>query len=167
MYAFVPSKTFPVHLSEADFLTIQNLYDLKNKSEVSRSILATTVATTTITARDTDGSTNVDMCALRRIDAVLVLEDRMYVAYRRHLWSVSVNEKSYSRSLLLTDYLRFLPDNFMRLAGAYRRLSGQLVLFVDNTVYIAEYPSFELVPSWPKKLNLMNLPPNHENQHCN
>ncbi|KAL6263092.1 hypothetical protein P5V15_005894 [Pogonomyrmex californicus] len=29
MYAFVPSKTFPVRLSEADFLDIQNLYGLK------------------------------------------------------------------------------------------------------------------------------------------
>ncbi|KAL6253993.1 hypothetical protein P5V15_015846 [Pogonomyrmex californicus] len=56
MYAFVPSKTFPMHLSE-DFLAIQNLYGLKNKSEVSRSIPATTVATTTIATRDTDGST--------------------------------------------------------------------------------------------------------------
>ncbi|KAL6255508.1 hypothetical protein P5V15_013844 [Pogonomyrmex californicus] len=63
-------------------------------------------------------------------------------------------------SLLLTDYLRFLPDNFTRLAGAYRRPSGQLVLFVDDTVYMIEYSSFELIPGWPRKLKDMNLPPN-------
>ncbi|KAL6268338.1 hypothetical protein P5V15_001465 [Pogonomyrmex californicus] len=115
-----------------------------------------TVATTT--TRDIDDS--VDLCALRRVDAVLVLENRMYVAYRRHLWSVDLNEKFYGRSLLLTNYLRFFPNNFTRLAGAYQRSSGQLVLFVDNTVYMAEYPNFELVSDWPKKLKDMNLPPN-------
>ncbi|KAL6255491.1 hypothetical protein P5V15_013825 [Pogonomyrmex californicus] len=156
-YAFVPSKTFPVRLSEADFLAIQNLYGLRNKSEIAGPV-TTTVATTTIATRDTGDS--ADLCALRRVDAVLVLENRMYVAYRRHLWSIDLNGKSYGRSLLLTDYLRFLPDNFTRLAGAYRRPSGQLVLFVDDTVYMIEYPSFELVPGWPRKLKDMNLPPN-------
>ncbi|KAL6254326.1 hypothetical protein P5V15_014375 [Pogonomyrmex californicus] len=157
MYAFVPSKTFPVQLSEADFLAIQNLYGLRNKSEIARPA-TTTVATTTIATRDTGDS--ADLCALRRVDAVLVLENRMYVAYRCHLWSVDLNGKSYGKSLLLTDYLRFLSDNFTRLAGAYRRLSSQLVLFVDDTVYMIEYPSFELVPGWPRKLRDMNLPPN-------
>ncbi|KAL6256665.1 hypothetical protein P5V15_012781 [Pogonomyrmex californicus] len=157
MYAFVLSKTFPVRLSEADFLAIQNLYGLRNKSEIVGPV-TTTVATTTIATRDTGDS--ADLCALRRVDAVFVLENRMYVAYRRHLWSIDLNGKSYGRSLLLTDYLRFLPDNFTRLAGAYRRPSGQLVLFVDDTVYMIEYPSFELVPGWPRKLKDMNLPPN-------
>ncbi|XP_011631082.1 matrix metalloproteinase-2-like [Pogonomyrmex barbatus] len=157
MYAFVPSKIFPVRLSEADFLAIQNLYGLRNKSEIAGPVM-TTVATTTIATRDTGNS--ADLCALRRVDAVLVLENRMYVAYRYYLWSVDLNGKSYGRSLLLTDYLRFLPDNFTRLAGAYRRFSGQLVLFVDDMIYMIEYPSFELVPGWPRKLRDMNLPPN-------
>ncbi|XP_011632677.1 stromelysin-2-like [Pogonomyrmex barbatus] len=135
MYAFVPSKTFPVRLSEADFLAIQNLYGLRNKSEIAGPV-TTTVATTTIATRDTENS--ADLCALQRVDAMLVLENRMYVAYRHYL-SVDLNGKSYGKSLLLTDYLRFLPDNFMRLA---------------------EYSSFELVPSWPRKLRDMNLPPN-------
>ncbi|XP_011647397.1 stromelysin-1-like [Pogonomyrmex barbatus] len=64
MYAFVPSKTFLIRLSEADFLAIQNLYGLKNKSKVSRSVpTTTTIATTTIATRDTN-LTNVDLCAL-------------------------------------------------------------------------------------------------------
>ncbi|KAL6257819.1 hypothetical protein P5V15_011413 [Pogonomyrmex californicus] len=113
---------------------------------------------TSIATRDTGDS--ADLCALQRVDAVLVLENRMYVAYRRHLWSVDLNGQSYGRSLLLMDYLRFLPDNFTRLAGAYRRPSGQLVLYVDDTVYMIEYPSFELVPGWPRKLRDMNLPSN-------
>ncbi|KAL6268167.1 hypothetical protein P5V15_001264 [Pogonomyrmex californicus] len=52
MYVFVPSKTFPVRLSEADFLVIQNLYGLRNKSEVLRPA-KTTIETTTIATRDT------------------------------------------------------------------------------------------------------------------
>ncbi|KAL6254109.1 hypothetical protein P5V15_014729 [Pogonomyrmex californicus] len=67
MYAFVPSKTFPVRLSEADFLAIQNLYGLRNKSEVSRSVPATTtVATTTIATRDTDDSGSVRVATRQR-----------------------------------------------------------------------------------------------------
>ncbi|KAL6253746.1 hypothetical protein P5V15_015761 [Pogonomyrmex californicus] len=48
MYAFVPSKIFPVRLSEADFLAIQNLYGLRNKSEVLRPV--------TIATRDMEDS---------------------------------------------------------------------------------------------------------------
>ncbi|KAL6262073.1 hypothetical protein P5V15_007169 [Pogonomyrmex californicus] len=116
MYVFVPSKTFPVRLNEADFLAIQNLYSLKNKSEVSRSVPATTtVATTMIATRNREGSTNVDL----RVARCGVGVRRQNVAYQRYLWSVSVNGKSYCRSLFLMDYLYFLPDNFTRLAGAY------------------------------------------------
>ncbi|XP_011633565.1 matrilysin-like [Pogonomyrmex barbatus] len=76
MYAFVLSKTFPVRLSEADFLAIQNLYGLRNKSEIAGPV-TTTVTTTTIATRDTGNS--ADLCALRRVDAVLVLENRISV----------------------------------------------------------------------------------------
>ncbi|KAL6252259.1 hypothetical protein P5V15_004341 [Pogonomyrmex californicus] len=69
MYAFLSSKTFPVRLSEVDFLAIQNLYDLKNKNEVSKPSVPTM---TTMTTYDRDDSTDVDLYVLRRVDAVLV-----------------------------------------------------------------------------------------------
>ncbi|KAL6255455.1 hypothetical protein P5V15_013789 [Pogonomyrmex californicus] len=101
MYAFVLSKTFPVRLSEANFLAIQNLYGLRNKNEVSSSVPATTtVATTTIATRNTNDS--VDLCALRRVDAVLMLENRMYVAYRLR--------RKILRQIIITDGLSAFPS---------------------------------------------------------
>ncbi|KAL6258269.1 hypothetical protein P5V15_010207 [Pogonomyrmex californicus] len=79
MYAFVPSKIFPLQLSEAYFLAIQNLYGLRNKTEIARPAM-TTVATTTIATRDTGDS--ADLCALRRVDAVLVLERSRFITTR-------------------------------------------------------------------------------------
>ncbi|KAG5311615.1 MMP2 collagenase, partial [Acromyrmex insinuator] len=38
--------------------------------------------------------------------------------------------------------------------------SGELVLFVNNIVYMIEYPSFKLKEDWPKCLSSLGFPPN-------
>ncbi|XP_029673713.1 matrix metalloproteinase-2-like [Formica exsecta] len=63
--------------------------------------------------------------------------------------------------MTLTDYAAFLPANFTRLSAAYRRPSGDLALFADDSIYLAEYPSLKLKSGWPwRYLHDIGLPRN-------
>ncbi|KAG5311096.1 MMP14 protein, partial [Acromyrmex insinuator] len=45
-------------------------------------------------------------------------------------------------------------------SAAYQRPSGELVLFINNIVYMIQYPSFKLKEGWPKHLSSLGFPPN-------
>ena len=53
--------------------------------------------------------------------------------------------------------MNFLPDNFS-LSAAYQRLSGEIVLFVSNIVYVVDHP--KLIEGWPKHLSSLGFPSN-------
>ena len=55
--------------------------------------------------------------------------------------------------------MNFLPDNFSS-SAAYQRLSGEIVLFVSNIIYMVDYPSFKLIEGWPKHLSSVGFLPN-------
>ncbi|KYN45301.1 hypothetical protein ALC56_00246 [Trachymyrmex septentrionalis] len=57
------------------------------------------------------------------------------------------------------DYMNFLPDNFS-LSAAYQTPSGEIVLFVNNMIYMVDYPSFKLKEDWPKYLSSLGFPMN-------
>src|SRR5580765_5496731 len=168
MYAFVPSSgnQFPVKLSIEDILAVQNLYGPKDEKHVSTTPTTIPVTTTTIIAPTTtktatpDNPSDTDLCALRHLDAALILNRRMYIARQRTVWSVSLNERIYGKPMSLPDYMTFLPANFTRLSAVYQRPSGDLAIFVDNSIYMVKNPSFTLRQDWPKTLADIRLPPN-------
>ncbi|KMQ87742.1 neutrophil collagenase [Lasius niger] len=166
MYAFVPSSgnQFSVKLSIEDILAVQNLYGPKNEKHVSTTtttipITTTTIAPTTTTMITPDNLSDTDLCALRHLDTALILNRRMYIARQHTVWSVSLNERIYGKPML-PDYMRFLPANFTSLSAVYQRPSGDLALFVDNSIYMVENPSFTLRQGWPQTLADIRLPPN-------
>ena len=55
--------------------------------------------------------------------------------------------------------MNFLSDNFF-LSAAYQRPSGEIVLFVNNMIYMVDYPSFKLKEGWPERLSSLGFPTN-------
>ncbi|XP_050454127.1 stromelysin-2-like [Cataglyphis hispanica] len=158
MFPYIPDNElqYPVKLSVEDILAVQNLYGSHDDGD-RPAIPATTAAPTTTVAPTTGVAptdpSREDLCALRRLDAALIMNRRLYVSNRRNVWSIDLTEKRYGRPMTLTKYATFLPNNFTRLSAAYQRPSSDLALFANDAIYLAEYPSFRLKPNWPRSLH--------------
>ncbi|XP_070155185.1 interstitial collagenase-like [Polyergus mexicanus] len=122
MFPYIPDieNQFPVKLSIEDILAIQNLYGSHDDGNYPTATPATTAAPATTSVAPTDPA-RADLCALRRVDAALIMNHRLYIANRRNIWSVDMTEKRYGRPITLTDYATFLPANFTRLSAARDR----------------------------------------------
>ncbi|XP_050453262.1 neutrophil collagenase-like [Cataglyphis hispanica] len=123
MFPYIPENElqYPVKLSVEDILAVQNLYGSHDDGDrpaipATTATPATTVAPTTGVA-PTDPS-RADLCALRRLDAALIMNRRLYVSNRRNVWSIDLTEKRYGRPMTLTEYATFLLNNFTRLSAA-------------------------------------------------
>ena len=181
MFPFMTEHSFPVKLNVEDIAAIQNLYgvgefepDIPSTSTTTKTTTTTiqptrmTIPTTTtmqptpttpITTKTTSNVTaTVDLCDLRRMDVAMILNHRLYIAYRNYVWLISLNDKLYSEPLQLTEYMKFLPRDFQRLSAIYQRPSGELVVFVGDFVYMIDNPSFALQTDWPKQLIDIGLP---------
>ncbi|XP_029665538.1 neutrophil collagenase-like [Formica exsecta] len=150
---------FLVKLNVEDILAIQNLYGSHDDGNYPTATPATTAAPATTSVAPMD-SARADLCAMRRVDAALIMNHRLYIANRRNVWSIDVTERLYGRPMTLTDYAAFLPANFTRLSAAYRRPLGDLALFADDSIYLAEYPSLKLKSGLPRYLHDIGLPRN-------
>ncbi|XP_070170838.1 stromelysin-1-like [Polyergus mexicanus] len=113
MFPYIPDieNQFPVKLSIEDILAIQNLYGSHDDGNYPTATPATTAPPATTSVAPTDPA-RADLCALRRVDAALIINHRLYIANRRNIWSVDMTEKRYGRPMTLTDYATFLPANF-------------------------------------------------------
>ncbi|KAL6418407.1 hypothetical protein ACFW04_012137 [Cataglyphis niger] len=118
MFPCIPDNElqYPVKLSVEDILAIQNLYgshDNGNRPAIlaTTAMPATTVASTTGVAPIDPSRAN--LCALRRLDAVLIMNGRLYISNRRNIWSVNVTKRHYGKPMTLTEYATFLPNNLV------------------------------------------------------
>ncbi|XP_024871124.1 matrix metalloproteinase-2-like [Temnothorax curvispinosus] len=84
----------------------------------------------------------------------------MYISYKRYVWSIDLDGRTYNGPLALSNHMSFLYDNYTRVTAAYQSPSGDLVVFVDNLVYLVQYPEFSLRPGWPKTLQELGFPEN-------
>ncbi|XP_024872527.1 matrix metalloproteinase-2-like [Temnothorax curvispinosus] len=156
MFAYVPVNQFPVQLNLEDVLSIQHLYGAKKNAKfpkLATTTTPTTITTTTPTTTTTTTTTKdveMDLCALRNVDTVLIMNGRLYISHERYIWSINIDGKTYKKPLLLTDYMKFLPKNFTRLTAAYQAPSGNIVLFAGNMSYMITYPRVKLVSTWPR-----------------
>ncbi|XP_039306918.1 matrix metalloproteinase-2 isoform X1 [Solenopsis invicta] len=152
MYAYGSSlEPYPVELSIDDTLAIQNLYGAKNNEVVNE------IATTTTTIKPTEQIPEyLNICDAPYIDNMLLLENKMFITYKQYAWSMDIEDKKYSKSIVLADYMTFLPKN-VSITAAYQRASGDIVLFVRNKIFLLEYPSFTLKSGWPKNITNIGL----------
>ncbi|XP_024893686.1 matrix metalloproteinase-2-like [Temnothorax curvispinosus] len=142
MFAIQPDQQYPVKLDQNDIADIQRLFGEKSTNEPPRRT----------PAPPAPPPPSLDLCSLDRVNGILILENRMYISYKRHVWSIDLDGRTYNGPLALLNHMSFLHDNYTRVTAAYQSPSGDLVVFVDNLVYLVQYPEFSLWPGWPKTL---------------
>ncbi|XP_011883583.1 PREDICTED: matrix metalloproteinase-18-like [Vollenhovia emeryi] len=157
-YAFAPVGPRPVALSNEDIISIQNLYGAKN-TDVSPKTNPIPPLPPPPPPQPTPNAPP-DLCALKRVDAILLLEIRMYVAYGKHIWAIDIDGKTYNEPMLLSNYMPFIHSNFTRISAAYQTPSDHLILFVDDRIYKVNYPDFTLVSTWPRTFREFGIPMN-------
>ncbi|XP_071576312.1 stromelysin-1-like [Temnothorax nylanderi] len=156
MFAYSPDKQYPVKLDRFDILDIQRLYGEKRTNAPSQTPPPPPPPPPPPRSRPPQPSP--DLCALGRVNAILILENRMYISYGRYVWSIDLDGRTYNGPLALSNHMSFLHDNYTRIAAAYQSPSGDLMVFVDNLVYMVQYPEFSLRPNWPKTLRELGFP---------
>ncbi|XP_018372420.1 PREDICTED: matrix metalloproteinase-2-like [Trachymyrmex cornetzi] len=159
MFAFAKNTNTTVKLNLEDILTIQYLYE-RNKPGITTITTTTTIKPPkTTTEIPTNKPGKIDLCELQYVDTILILNYRIFVTYQSYVWSININDNKYDGPFELNTYMNFLPKNFS-LSAAYQRPSGEIVLFINNMVYMVNYPSFKLKEGWPKHLKNLGFPPN-------
>ncbi|XP_077280125.1 interstitial collagenase-like [Temnothorax americanus] len=149
MFAKQPDQQYPVKLDQNDIADIQRLYVEEIVNDPPRR-----------TPPPPPPPPSPDLCSLDRVNGILILENRMYISYKRYVWSIDLDGRTYNGPLALSNHMSFLHDNYTRVTAAYQSPSGDLVVLVDNLVYLVQYPEFSLWPGWPKTLQELGFPEN-------
>lgn len=87
---------------------------------------------------------------------MIIINRNLYLFYEHYVWIVRLgkkksnnNDRNYEHPKLVRDYLTFLPENFTRISHIYQRAKGnEILMIVDDRVYIFEFPSFALSSEW-------------------
>ncbi|XP_071575603.1 matrilysin-like [Temnothorax nylanderi] len=115
MFAYSPDKQYPVKLDRFDIIDIQRLYGEKRTNAPSQ-----TPAPPPPPPRSRPPQPSPDLCALGRVNAILILENRMYISYGRYVWSIDLDGRTYNGPLALSNHMSFLHDNYTRLSISVR-----------------------------------------------
>ncbi|XP_071642954.1 matrix metalloproteinase-19-like [Temnothorax longispinosus] len=118
MFAFTPDKQYPVRLDQNDIAEIQRLYGEKITNEAPQT--------------PAPPPPMPDLCSLDRVNGILILENRMYISYKRYVWLIDLDGRTYNGPLAFSHHKSFLHDNYTRVTATYQSPSGDLVVFVDN-----------------------------------
>ncbi|XP_071642957.1 matrix metalloproteinase-16-like [Temnothorax longispinosus] len=113
MFAFTPDKQYPVKLNKSDILDIQRLYGEKVMNEPPRTPALPPPP-------PPPPPPMLDLCTIDRVNGILILENRMYISYRRYVWSIDLDGRTYSGPLALSNHMSFLHDNYTRVTAAYQ-----------------------------------------------
>ncbi|XP_077261403.1 matrix metalloproteinase-18-like [Temnothorax americanus] len=146
MFAYTPDKQYPVKLDQYDIIDIRRLYGEKLVNDPPQ------------TPAPPPPPPSPDLCALDRVNAILIVENRMFISYRHYVWSFDLDGRTYNGPLALSNHMSFLHDNYTRVTAAYQSPSGDVVVFADNLVYLVQCPELTLRPNWPKTLQELGFP---------
>lgn len=90
-----------------------------------------------------------DVCSIKNFN-MLIVDDKMFVIHKQWLWVLDLNDIRVTAPIRVTDYLQFLPYDFDEITAIYQRPNGQILFIIKNMVYIVQYPTLELVYSYPR-----------------
>ncbi|XP_073979924.1 matrix metalloproteinase-25-like [Rhodnius prolixus] len=93
----------------------------------------------------------LDVCHyMKRIDAFLVVNKRLFLFYRHYVWVIPLQEtlrlqRDYTHPMYINRWLKFLPTNFTRVSAIYQRPNNDIIMIANNQMYIFNYPHLHLI----------------------
>lgn len=164
MFAYYSGK---IKLDNDDILAIQNLYGKSKNTSItpfsptSSSIPPPPSSVPPITEDDRSIDTNqIDLCHFKKINIFLIANKRLHILYDKWLWIINTDKMTYSKPLIITDWLTFLPKNFTKVIAVYQRPSGEIVMFIDSYIYMFDITSLQIIRGYPKHLqSVFNIHP--------
>ncbi|XP_046986145.1 matrilysin-like [Schistocerca americana] len=137
-----------IELSKDDILGIQSLYGKQDEDE----------------SKDDNNEVEEDsnppeLCKLnKKIKNFLIVDKVLYIYYEKWVWVMDLDNLNVHPKLqLISDWLTFLPKGFKNITADYQRPPGDVVLFIDNKLYVMEIPSFKLKYGYPQSLTNLSL----------
>jgi hypothetical protein len=101
-----------------------------------------------------------DLCDLRLTTAHFVFINKtLYIIDNNFVWSIDQNTRPpyYKSTLKLTDWANFIPKDYRTLNGLYQRPNRQIVLIVDNIIYVCNINKDDKTCSLNKQYSLIYL----------
>lgn len=77
-----------------------------------------------------------DLCTIENLQHFIIFNNRMYVFYKKLMWSIDLKEKVYEPPVLIRNWFPFLPEDFEELDAVYQEPSGYIIAIIKSEVYI-------------------------------
>ncbi|XP_049800011.1 stromelysin-1-like [Schistocerca nitens] len=144
-------NSFNIELSKDDILVVQSLYGKPVVGDDDEEDVETDDE-----EKDLDSP---ELCKLsNKIKNFLIVDQVLYIYYEKWVWIMDLDNLDVrTKPQLISDWLTFLPKGFKNITAAYQRPSGDVILFIDNKLYIMEIPSFRLKFGYPTSLTSLSL----------
>lgn len=147
-----------VQLTADDVAAVQYLYGAKTASTAAGAGEAAAAADAPTAAPDHSSrvkrpqshNATTDLCDNRNaIDSYFVKDNRIFLFRGNYVWMVDVDDETrtpsqFTKPKRLTDWLTFLPRNFTNVTALYERPNGEIGMFVQDILYVFNYPAMEL-----------------------
>ncbi|XP_046677434.1 72 kDa type IV collagenase-like [Homalodisca vitripennis] len=148
-YEIPPNITHMAELDLAkdDIYGIQYLYGYPVPSTTTTT---TTTSTTSQPPPDRGLSTN-DLCVYKtKLQTVLIVNNKIFMFHNKKVWVVDMEEtdrepSQFNRPKIITQWLPFLPHDFVNITTIYGRPNDKIVLFTRKRVYFIHYPSLKKI----------------------
>ncbi|XP_024876483.1 matrix metalloproteinase-19-like, partial [Temnothorax curvispinosus] len=112
MFTIQPDQQYSEKLDQNDIADIQRLYGEKSTNESPHR--------TPAPPPPPPLPPLPDLCSLDRVNGILILENRMYISYKRYVWSIDLDGRTYNGPLAFSNHMSFLHDNYTRVTAAYQ-----------------------------------------------
>jgi hypothetical protein len=76
------------------------------------------------------------LCELKNINTFSNTNQVKYIFCEKWVQIINLEDSETTNPLLVTDWLSFLPHDFKNISSIYQGPSGEIVMFIDNMIYI-------------------------------
>lgn len=126
----------------------------------STTTTATTTTTTTATMKPSYEKTNetqLHLCEMNAIPQLIVINNHLYILHNDLFWISNLRENTIGKSQSITKWLKFLPQNFSNISAVYQRPMGEVVLVINNYIYMFDIKTLRLHSGYPIPISKIDL----------
>lgn len=159
------SVMYPFHngvidLSDEDISLIQGMYGEPSNGTIQ----VDNPMPTTPAPPPVENSNDLCKVSTEIFFKLVIINSKLYVLKGKLAWIFNIEDHNsldqYTKPLVITDWLKFLPSNIKEINAVYQRPSGEVVIIVNNVVYMFDIQTQRLSSGFPKSIGSLGLQSN-------